>query len=341
MEAPGMQNCAQFDTGLGQNCPAKDATSGGNPRKRLKRLGYLAAGLCIVGAVLVGVSLFHRPAKKLSTDREWTERRAVEGTCSIANPSPGPAGVDGLERARRLAVGKPTAEQIATARNTQRVSEIIGGEAGWDYLFPMRHGSGQANGAQPYTFDNFLAAVTQWPEFCGDKVGPYYPNDTAEIACRRELATLFANFAQEVGAQIPNQADGIPTWRQALYWLSEIGCTDTTCSGYAQCTGWAGEAWPCTGRGFFGRGPYQLSWNYNYGPFSTAMFGDASVLLAEPNLLLDDGWLAFASALWFFMTPQAPKPSGHDVVYGHFIPSEADVANGRLPGVRSTLPVPS
>ena len=41
------------------------------------------------------------------------------------------------------------------------------------------------------------------------------------------------------------------------------------------------------------------------------MFGDARVLLERPELVAD--WLAdrlnFASALWFFVTPQSTKPS--------------------------------
>ena len=35
-------------------------------------------------------------------------------------------------------------------------------------------------------------------------------------------------------------------------------------------------AYPCSpGKQYYGRGAKQLSWNYNYGAFSVAMFGDA------------------------------------------------------------------
>ncbi|MCV5665266.1 chitinase, partial [Escherichia coli] len=68
--------------------------------------------------------------------------------------------------------------------------------------------------------------------------------------------------------------------------------------------------WPCeSGQGYFGRGAKQLSYHFNYGAFSEVMFdGDASVLLKNPGLVADS-WLNLASAIWFFLTPQAPKPA--------------------------------
>ena len=66
---------------------------------------------------------------------------------------------------------------------------------------------------------------------------------------------------------------------------------------------------PCSpGKQYYGRGAKQLSWNYNYGAFSVAMYGDTETLLSAPELVADT-WLNFASAFWFFVTPQPPKPS--------------------------------
>ena len=49
------------------------------------------------------------------------------------------------------------------------------------------------------------------------------------------------------------------------------------------CADWSARvstAFPCSpSKRYFGRGAKQLSWNYNYGAFSKAMFGDANVLL--------------------------------------------------------------
>ena len=41
-------------------------------------------------------------------------------------------------------------------------------------------------------------------------------------------------------------------------------------------------AYPCSpGKQYYGRGAKQLSWNYNYGAFSVAMFGDVHTLLRQ------------------------------------------------------------
>ncbi|XVE93969.1 hypothetical protein REPUB_Repub01dG0240100 [Reevesia pubescens] len=42
--------------------------------------------------------------------------------------------------------------------------------------------------------------------------------------------------------------------------------------------------------------------------------------------------MSFESALWFWMTPQSPKPSCHDVIIGAWTPSASDQAAGRVPG---------
>ena len=71
-----------------------------------------------------------------------------------------------------------------------------------------------------------------------------------------------------------------------------------------------------------------LSWNYNYGQFSTIAFEgaleDKMTLLNNPKLVATDGKYSFMSALWFYMYPQSPKPSMHDVVLGFFEPNVYD-----------------
>ncbi|KAI9107396.1 hypothetical protein K1719_021433 [Acacia pycnantha] len=90
------------------------------------------------------------------------------------------------------------------------------------------------------------------------------------------------------------------------------------------------DQYPCApGKRYYGRGPIQLKWNYNYGQAGTALGVD---LLNNPDLVATDPVLSFKVALWFWMTPQSPKPSCHDVITGRWTPSAADVAAGRLPG---------
>ncbi|PAV89090.1 hypothetical protein WR25_20509 [Diploscapter pachys] len=71
---------------------------------------------------------------------------------------------------------------------------------------------------------------------------------------------------------------------------------------------------------YFGRGALQLSWNYNYGLFQQFLLSKKIEvdLLANPNLVITkmDPPLAMLASLWFYMTPQPPKPSMHSIVVG-------------------------
>lgn len=107
---------------------------------------------------------------------------------------------------------------------------------------------------------------------------------------------------------------------------------------------WQGQTWPC-GKdkdgdflSYFGRGAKQLSYNYNYGPFSEAMYGDVKVLLEKPELVADT-WLNLASAIFFFAYPQPPKPSMLQVIDGTWQPNDHDKANGLVPGFGVTTQI--
>ena len=46
-----------------------------------------------------------------------------------------------------------------------------------------------------------------------------------------------------------------------------------------------------------------------------------------------------AAALWFYMTPQSPKPSMHEIMTGYFTPNSADTAAGIKGQFGSTINV--
>jgi hypothetical protein len=243
-----------------------------------------------------------------------------------------------LERsARRPTI--PTEAEVYASANVIRIQRVFP-ESLFDYIFPMANmGLGPHPDNGPYTYYNFLKAAAMWPHFCSEaKDGSA---DLDEV-CKKELVSMFAHFAQEVGAH--DDHSPIPTWRQGLYWFTEMGCSDDPSKpgceyrgGTCDSTTWQGETWPCPpGVKYFGRGAKQLSYNFNYGPFSYALFKDVTVLLNNPSLVVakdeTNGWMALASAFWFYMTPQSPKPSMHDVVVGYWTPSAGDRAGNRLPG---------
>ncbi|KAG8655784.1 hypothetical protein MANES_04G067520v8 [Manihot esculenta] len=73
----------------------------------------------------------------------------------------------------------------------------------------------------------------------------------------------------------------------------------------------------------------EVLWNYNYGQCGNAI---GVGLLNNPDLAATDPVISFKTAIWFWMTPQSPKPSCHNVIIGKWSPTPADSAAGRVPG---------
>lgn len=222
--------------------------------------------------------------------------------------------------------------RAANPENVKRVEGIVKA-SDWEYLFPLR--------AQAYTYSNFLKAVGKFPALCKT----YNDGRDSDAICRKELATMFAHFAQETGGHESWRPEA--EWRQALVHVREMGWSEGQKGGYnGECNPdvWQGQTWPC-GKdkdgdflSYFGRGAKQLSYNYNYGPFSEAMYGDVRTLLDKPELVADT-WLNLASAIFFFAYPQPPKPSMLRVIDGTWQPNDHDKANGLVPGFGVTTQI--
>uniref|UniRef100_N1R5P5 chitinase n=1 Tax=Aegilops tauschii TaxID=37682 RepID=N1R5P5_AEGTA len=128
-----------------------------------------------------------------------------------------------------------------------------------------------------------------------------------------------ANFPRATGGW-PAAPDGPYAWGYCF--KQEQGSPGSYCEPKPE--------WPCaSGKKYYGRGPIQLSWNYNYGPAGRAIGVD---LLNNPDLVAADATVSFKTALWFWMTAQANKPSSHAVITGQWTPSGTDNAAGRVPG---------
>ena len=231
----------------------------------------------------------------------------------------------------------------ALPSNVLRVIKVFPEEK-WNELTPVRN--------KVYTYVGYLTAVHKYPRFCAEKndSDPDLKKLSLEDVCRGEIANMFAHFAQEVGghdaenvgtiAQYPgvefantNALWPQEQWKQGLVHVTEVGWTKDrrgTKTGYRQCNeGATGDVgFPCfDDQSYHGRGAKQLSYNYNYGPFSRVMYGPTQmeVLLRDPEKVAEEGWLALASAMYFYMTPREPKPSIHDTVVGRWQPSQKDV----------------
>lgn len=145
---------------------------------------------------------------------------------------------------------------------------------------------------------------------------------------KRELAGFLANISHETGGgTISGEVnDDILT---GLYFNEEVGFIGSNAIGYVQSTGT--NYLPVEGKSYHGRGPIQLSYNYNYGLCSDVLFGDSSILLNNPESVSQDGVLGFMTGIWFWMTPQPPKPSCHQVITGIWEPKEGG-ANAQYNG---------
>ncbi|WP_240644604.1 chitinase [Paenibacillus paeoniae] len=140
---------------------------------------------------------------------------------------------------------------------------------------------------------------------------------------KRELAAFLANISHETGGGMPTSPGGPLAW--GLYWNEEISYINTTTVNYVEEND---NFPPAEGKSYHGRGPIQLSWNYNYGLISGIIYGTKDKLLQQPELIVNDGKLGFMTAILFWMTPQPPKPSAHDVMVGNWTPSESDISKG-------------
>lgn len=206
----------------------------------------------------------------------------------------------------------------ADAPGTSSLGDIVSREL-FESLF-LHRGTAPCRGAF-YTYEGFLTAAATFPDFAS--VGD-------DATRRREVAAFLANIGHETTGGWATAPDGPYAW--GLCWITEGATVDPSalpdyCSPSAE--------WPCApGEKYFGRGPMQLSWNYNYGQCGVAL---GLPLLADPDLVSSDPTVAFRTALWFWMTPQSPKPSCHDVMTGGYVPSAADTSAGRVAGFGLTV----
>ena len=148
---------------------------------------------------------------------------------------------------------------------------------------------------------------------------------------KRELGAFLANISKETtgGWQLP-VGGGTPGdyagW--GLYYVHELGYTSANGAGaYSQAHA---DYPPNPSVGYYGRGPIQLSWNYNYGQFSKFLFNDEHILLNNPDSIQQDGVLAFKSAIWFWMMPQCPKPSAHQVMHDLWMAEVGDYTANKM-----------
>jgi basic endochitinase B len=175
----------------------------------------------------------------------------------------------------------------------------------WSKLFPYRYGKGpdgcKGDGTDFFTQAAFVAAAKKFPLFVGEGT---------DEQRKKELAAFFANISHETtgGGGDGTWCGGLdrltsPCFKMGLCYREEIGCeSQTACIQYGKAP---------NGTTYHGRGPMQLSHSYNYEAAGLAL---TRGLALDPSILVKDAQASFESAIWFWMTEQAPKPSCHAVM---------------------------
>ncbi|KAL0712511.1 hypothetical protein Bca4012_019489 [Brassica carinata] len=163
-----------------------------------------------------------------------------------------------------------------------------------------------------YPYEAFVEATRWFPGF--GSVGGITTR-------RREVAAFLAQISHETTGGWATAPDGPYAW--GLCFKEEVSPQSNYCDA-------SNTEWPCfPGKSYKGRGPIQLSWNYNYGQAGRALGFDG---LRNPESVANNSILAFKTALWFWMTEQTPKPSCHDVMVNRYRPTKADIAANRTSG---------
>ncbi len=151
--------------------------------------------------------------------------------------------------------------------------DFIVTEAQFNKMFPNR--------SSFYIYSGLVAALSTYPAFT--KTG----SDTVR---KQEAAAFLANVAHE-----SDNLKAVREYNTANYPL--------------YCSHGVGK---CGGKEYYGRGPIQLSWDYNYAAAGTAIKAD---LLNNPDLVATNAAIAWRTGIWYWMTGTgAAGTTPHDAI---------------------------
>ncbi|MFI8931744.1 glycoside hydrolase family 19 protein [Streptomyces sp. NPDC053474] len=172
-------------------------------------------------------------------------------------------------------------------------SGFVVSQAQFDRMFPNR---------KPfYTYQGLVDALKAYPEFT--KTG----SDTVR---KREAAAFLANVSHETGGLVHVVEQNQANYPHYCDKSQPYGC-------------------PAGNDAYYGRGPIQLSWNFNYKAAGDALGID---LLHNPWLVERDPAVAWQTGLWYWNTQKGPGTvTGHQaIVDGHGFGESIRSINGTL-----------
>ncbi|MYX70059.1 glycoside hydrolase family 19 protein [Streptomyces sp. SID8373] len=146
-------------------------------------------------------------------------------------------------------------------------SGFVVSEAQFNQMFPGR--------SSFYTYSGLVAALEAYPGFA---------NTGSDTVKKQEAAAFLANVSHETGGLVYVVEQNTANYPHYCDSSQPYGCP-------------AGQA------AYYGRGPIQLSWNFNYKAAGDALGID---LLGNPYLVEQDAAVAWKTGLWYWNTQNGP-----------------------------------
>ncbi|MEV6513978.1 chitinase [Streptomyces sp. NBC_01261] len=147
------------------------------------------------------------------------------------------------------------------------VGNFVVSEAQFNQMFPSRNSF--------YTYSGLTAALSAYPGFA---------NTGSDTTKKQEAAAFLANVSHETGGLVYIVEQNTANYPTYCDWSQSYGCP-------------AGQS------AYYGRGPLQISWNFNYKAAGDALGID---LLGNPWLVQNDSAVAWKTALWYWNTQSGP-----------------------------------
>nr|WP_308315301.1 glycoside hydrolase family 19 protein [Streptomyces sp. ISL-100] len=167
-------------------------------------------------------------------------------------------------------------------------SGFVVSESQFNQMFPNRNSF--------YSYSGLTAALSAYPGFA---------NTGSDTVKKQEAAAFLANVSHETGGLVHIVEQNQANYPHYCDWSRPYGCP-------------AGQA------AYYGRGPIQLSWNFNYKAAGDALGID---LLNNPWRVQNEAAVAWKTGLWYWNTQSGPGTmTGHNAMvnqagFGHTIRS--------------------
>ncbi|SPT60297.1 MULTISPECIES: chitinase [Actinomadura] len=185
------------------------------------------------------------------------------------------------QRVRRALIGVvalmvAALSAVLPTASAANAAAFVVSEAQFNQMFPNRNAF--------YSYGGLTAAMDAFPGFANTG------NDTVK---KQEAAAFLANVSHETGGLVHIVEQNTGNYPHYCDASQPYGCP-------------AGQA------AYYGRGPIQLSWNFNYKAAGDAL---GIGLLNNPWLVEQDSAVAWKTGLWYWMTQRGPGTmTGHDAM---------------------------